>query len=577
MFQKFLLASLCLSIASLGFANDVILNPNPQTTQAHRNDQTTKVAHDNALIKPAVAPLVKNNKPNRITSTIKGDPATQRAFNWFTSDVFADAKVKISTRKDMKNPVFFDAQTDMVESHYIERDKKGFFIFKRYDDDTGEIKGYFTDQHKNAPWFPKDEAKTNERTGVDVIKAVEAVYKVHATGLKPNTIYYYQVGNQGNWSSVGQFKTAGTKEDGFSFIQYTDTQNAYYNEHINNEARYAADTLNQAQKIKPDAHFVLHTGDFVELAEAEDEWIDLMSKSQQGLLKMSLVPVAGNHDEFGINSRELFLNKFNDHFNVDSAGKIDGGSYYSFTYNNAHFVVLNTNDYKNIDKKAIGFEQMNWLKEDVKKARENGAQWVILTYHKPLFSKGYHSLQDLEVQKVRDEFMQTIDELGVDLALQGHDHVYSRTKPLSYALSAESFVNAKIEDVKYSYNGNNIKTFHDPKGTIFMVPNTAGTKSYDIIYDRPLSHIHKIRPRLNWLTQSQLEHYNSLFEVGFQPQRSKRFEENIGNYRDNTIQNFAVYTINGRVLNAQIYQVFGDLSKNEKRQVIKVDEFNIEK
>lgn len=576
-FQKSLLSLLIIGAFGIANAETATNHPNPQVAQNHRSDITTKVESDNALIKPAVAPLKKNNTPNRITSTIKGDPATSRAFTWFTSDKADNPIVRISTRPDMKNALLIGAETIPVTSHYIERDHKGYFIFKMVDRKTEQVYRYFTDEGKKAPWFPRDEAQnSNERPAVDIIKAEESSYKAHATGLTPNTTYYYQVGSGTNWSAVGQFKTAGKPTDEFTFIQYTDSQNAYYNEHVRNEAQFAADTLAQAQKIVPNAHFVLHTGDFVELAEAEDEWVDLMGQSQKGLLKMSLVPVAGNHDEFGIKSTDIFLSKFNNHFNIDSVGKIDGGSYYSFTHNNAHFVVLNTNDYKT-DGKAIGKEQMDWLKADVQKAREKGVDWVILTYHRPLFSKGYHSLQDPEVQSVRDEFMKTIDELGVDLALQGHDHVYSRTKSLNYAPSDESFVNARIEDVKYSYNGVNIKTYHSPKGTIFMVPNTAGAKTYDIIYDRPLAHIHKIRPKLKWLTQPQLDHYNTLFEVGFQPQRSERFNENIGNYRDNSIQNFATYRINGKTLTAQVYQVSGDLAKGEKRTVVKVDEFVIEK
>lgn len=577
MFKKTLLASLIL--ASTAFAQNVVIqNPNPQTTAIHRQDDTTKIDKDNLAIKPAVAPIQKNNRPNRITSTLKGDPATQRGFAWFTSDEQMGSVVKIATRPDMKNAISVPAIRQTVVSHYAERDKKGYFIFKAYDRETDEIAYYFSDENKKSPWFPQNEIKDKKlRAGIDVIKVDETVYRATASDLKPNTTYYYQVGNDKNWSAVGQFKTAGTDKDGFKFIHYTDTQNAYYNEHIRNEAKFAADTLANAQKISPNADFVLHTGDFVEIAELEDEWVDLLNQSQKSLLKMSLVPVSGNHDEFTVSRKELMLNKFNDHFNLDSAGKIDGGVYYSFDYNNAHFIVLNTNDYKNPAEKALGDEQLAWLKDDIKKAKERGATWIVVTYHKPLFSKGYHSLQDPEVQNVRDEFMQTLDELGVDLALQGHDHIYSRTKSLNYAPTTESFVNAKIEDVKYSYNGQNIKTYHKPTGTTFIVPSTAGTKAYDMIYNRPLAHIHKIRPRLKWLTQPQLDHYNSLFELGFQPNTSEKFATSIGNDRDNIHQNFAVYTVNGNRLTTEVYQVSGDLTKGEKRTVFKVDEFVIEK
>src|SRR5690606_13558142 len=157
----------------------------------------------------------------------------------------------------------------------------------------------------------------------------------------------------------------------------------------------------------------------------------------------------GNHDEYTLNSDEPVTEKFNEHINVPvTNGKISGGSYYSFDYNGAHFVVINTNDNKNPDEKAISDEQMAWIKEDIQKARENGAKWVILAYHKPLFSKSYHSLQDEDVKNVREEFMQLIDELDVDLALQGHDHVVSRTKSLKFVPTEENFSNAVIDEAE---------------------------------------------------------------------------------------------------------------------------------
>jgi len=77
---------------------------------------------------------------------------------------------------------------------------------------------------------------------------------------------------------------------------------------------------------------------------------------------------------------------------------VDGDSYYSFDYNGVHFVTLNTNDNKESDDNtncgAIGEEQMKWIKENIEQARADGAEWVVLNYHKPLYSKSYHSLQD---------------------------------------------------------------------------------------------------------------------------------------------------------------------------------------
>lgn len=561
----------------------VVPNVMAANTAAHRTENIQKVSAESTdIAKPEVAPVRANNVPNRITSTLKGATDTGRAFHWFTTDPVEDPVVLVSKRVDLGDAIEFKATARPVASHYLQRDAKGYFIYKKTKPVNGEdrVIDYFTDAGRtDVRWEPESEiAAKDEKVGIDVTKVTETVYDADVTGLEPGTRYYYRVGSRdGNLSDVGTFETAGGDNKVVTFIQYTDTQNAYYNEHKRNEAQFGADTLYRAQIVAPDADFVLHTGDIVEFAEAEDEWVDLMAQSQSGFLKHSLLVVAGNHDEYGLNTKELLPNKFSDHFNLDAAGPIDGGSYYSVDFNKAHFIVLNTNDYKNPEKKALGKEQLDWLRKDVADARKNGAEWVVLTYHKPLFSKSYHSLEDADVQNVRDDFMKAIDDLDIDLALQGHDHVFSRTKSLFYAPKDESFVNAAVENINYAFSDGNHKVLKSPKGTTFVIPNTGGTKAYDSLFDASLEHIKKVRPKLDWLTQDQLEHYNYLFEIGYQPQRSERYTESHENYRDSSAQNFAVYEIDGKTLTGEVYQVTGDLSKGEPRKVFLVDKFTIQK
>jgi len=561
----------------------VVPNLMVENTIAHRTELIQKVAAESTEIaKPEVAAVRANNVPNRISSTLKGATDTGRAFHWFTSDPVEDPVVFVSKRIDMGEAVAFEAIARPVDSHYLERDAKGYFIYKKTKtvDGNERVVDYFTDQGRtDVKWEPESEiAAKDEAVGIGVTRVTETAYDADATGLEPGTRYYFRVGaRDGNLSEVGTFETSGGSNSVTTFIQYTDTQNAYWNEHKRNEAQFGADTLFRAQVVAPDADFVLHTGDFVEIAEAEDEWVDLMAQSQSGFLKASLAVVPGNHDEYGLNSGELFPEKFNEHFNLGAAGPIDGGSYYSFGFNKAHFVVLNTNDYKNEEKKALGKAQLEWLRQDVAAARQNGAEWIVLSYHKPLFSKSYHSLEDTDVQNVRDDFMKAIDDLDIDLALQGHDHVFSRTKSLLYATKEESFVNASVENTNYAFDESNHKILKSPRGTTFVIPNTGGTKAYDSLFDASLEHIKKVRPKLDWLTQDQLEHYNYLFEIGYQPQRSERYSESHENYRDSSAQNFAVYKIEGKALTGEIYQVTGDLSKGEPRNVFLVDKFTIRK
>ncbi|WP_301426217.1 metallophosphoesterase family protein [Carnobacterium sp.] len=540
--------------------------------------------------KPEVAEVETNNAPNRIITTLNGDTQTQMGFNWYTTDKFDDAKVWVSTSEDLSDPLIFDSEVAEVTNQYAERTEDGYYIYADLEkDDEGDpvegengepvVNGYYTDENVSGPeWTSGDEVGS-----LDLVDVTEYSYKALATDLEPNTTYYYQVGsNSGEKSEIGTFNTSGEVGDEFTFIQYTDTQNAYWNEHAFNEAAYGADTIKQALELA-DADFVLHTGDVVETAEVEDEWVDIFSQSEKSWLQQPLVVAPGNHDEYALNYGDSQLTeKFNEHINVPVTDeKVDGGSYYSLDYNGVHVVVANTNDNKesedNPEGKAIGTEQLAWIEEDIKQARENGAQWVVLTYHKPLYSKSYHSLQDEDVQKVREEFMQMIDELDVDLALQGHDHVISRTKSLNFTPTEENFSNATIDQAEVVLGEDNVEYYKNPSGTVFVLPNTGGTKAYDDLYGKSLEHVHEVRPDLSWMTQEDLDYYNNLFAFGGQPQKDGVFANSHSNNRDSTVQNFAVYNVNGNELIVEIYQIFGELVEGEERAVEKVHEFGIVK
>ena len=148
---------------------------------------------------------------------------------------------------------------------------------------------------------------------------------------------------------------------------------------------------------------------------------------------------------------------------------------------------------------------------------------------------------------------------------------------LNFVATEENFSNATIDQAEVVLDENNVEYYKNPSGTVFVLPNTGGTKAYDDIYNKPLEHIHEVRPDLNWMTQENVDYYNNLFAYGNQPQKEGVFANSHSNNRDSTIQNFAVYNVEGNELKVEIYQVFGDLEEDEERAIEKVHEFGIMK
>lgn len=320
--------------------------------------------------------------------------------------------------------------------------------------------------------------------------------KAEISDLEPNTEYYYHVGNWNNsyntLSDKGTFRTAGNLTESFSFIHYTDTQNL-----DETEAWYGADTLRRALEEAPNASFVVHTGDIVETPN-DQEWCQILQKSKDSLLRTIFVPTQGNHDRDG----------YYDNLNVEW--------YYSFTYNSLHMVVLNS---QYMNDMANG-EQRRWLEQDIKNARANGAKWVVLSFHKALFSVSYHSIEDSDISSTRQTLMYLADQLDVDLVLNGHDHTLARTKPLRYDYYSQGNAYASNNPDRYgNYYNNEDGNF----GTIFVLPNTAGTKVY------PAEHTT----------------YNHLLAL----------RESFGSGRDSQTQHFVTYDVNYDSLTVKVWMV----------------------
>ena len=293
----------------------------------------------------------------------------------------------------------------------------------------------------------------------------EAFYQAVATDLTAGERYFYRMGDPEtqNWSNIGTFVTSDGESD-FTFIDLTDSQSQNIS-----EAELSAATMSKALATIPSAEFLMHNGDVVEHGDREQDWIDLLNSAQSSLLATTIAPVAGNHDQA--------TNAFVDHFALEAPNgqKTAKGAYYSFDYNDAHFAMLNTNE---DGAQSVSDAQIEWLREDVTQARERGAEWIIVTMHKGMYTTANH-LDDGDIIAMRDALVPLIDELDIDLVLQGHDHVMSRSKQLvSDPAGVENAAVVETDVITEIVGGKRTEYTVDPEGTIYFLPNTSGAKHY---------------------------------------------------------------------------------------------------
>jgi 3',5'-cyclic AMP phosphodiesterase CpdA len=117
----------------------------------------------------------------------------------------------------------------------------------------------------------------------------------------------------------------------------------------------------------------------------------------------------GNHE---FEDRAL-LKQYMDYTNLEK-------QYYSFDYNNVHFISMSTEA-----PYEIGSEQYEFINQDLIKTKANSSiDWIIVYYHQPMYtSKTNHE----GLESLRDIYHTLFNDYGVDLVLQGHVHNYQRT------------------------------------------------------------------------------------------------------------------------------------------------------
>lgn len=280
-------------------------------------------------------------------------------------------------------------------------------------------------------------------------------HSVVLDGLEPGTEYVYRVGDRerGVWSKTGTFVTDGGPDTAFSFLAIADVQAG-----TQENFQKAGELLDKGFETAPDARFVANLGDFVNDCNNE-QWGMYFRNFERHHLRATLAPVPGNHD--GVPSW------FRYQFPVSAAEPSLGltGDYYSFDYGNAHFAVLNTNDMF-----PMTSAQVNWLRNDM---RASGADWKIVMMHRSLYSAG-KNYNKPDTMMMHNRLVPVMDELGIDLVLSGHDHMYFRTKQMK---GDQAQATTYIREV---YNGEAIDFAVNPEGASYILPNTAGTKRYPV-------------------------------------------------------------------------------------------------
>lgn len=293
--------------------------------------------------------------------------------------------------------------------------------------------------------------------------------------LTPDTKYTYVLSD--DYMNVvtepATFTAVNPDETSFKFVHVSDSQ---VNDSKVTSATAGdgtgADFAKVLNNIDEQTRFVLHTGDVVEYGRFENYWAAMLNENSSNLRKMPMMAISGNHETtYSTHESIISHNATFNHFNYNIPEQdVTLGFFYSFTYGDVKFIMINTNRLNGSNR--LTDDQYQWL---VNELENNTKKWTIVSMHNPIYSVGkWGSATDRNqiAMSLKRQLASLFATYGVDLVLQGHDHMVSRTFPINADLTPaeETIETVTIGETEIGYSVN-------PDGTIYLMHGAAGNQA----------------------------------------------------------------------------------------------------
>ena len=271
--------------------------------------------------------------------------------------------------------------------------------------------------------------------------------------LRADTSYVYCVYDRSTEACTEEIPLA-TKDpskETFTFVHVSDSQDG-----PDEFGRVLASVSDRAD-------FVIHTGDVVEYSKYEEEWTEMLDGNAEYVASLPIMAISGNHETTYRNGSFETDKHFHNQLPEQSSTSL--GYFYSFVYGDVRFIMLNTND---LTSKRLKPEQYDWL---VGELANNTCRFTVVALHNPMYSVGKYGANPASNAislALREQLGGIFAEYGVDLVLQGHDHVVSRTYPID---------RLGVPQTETVVTENGVSYIVDPDGVIYVMNGPAGKQT----------------------------------------------------------------------------------------------------
>jgi hypothetical protein len=154
--------------------------------------------------------------------------------------------------------------------------------------------------------------------------------------------------------------------------------------------------------------------------------------------------------------------------------------YYSFDYQNVHFIALATESgYLDMSTDKAK-EQLAFVKSDLEQASANpNIKWIIPFFHRMMYYEEHESCSIVgeHDNSLVDIYHPLFEKYGVHLVLQAHSHTYERTYPLK--------TNAENSSEDPIVTSNDLSDYPNIDGLVIATVGTGGRSSCQYVHTDP--------------------------------------------------------------------------------------------
>ncbi|NRB53615.1 MAG: metallophosphoesterase [Saprospiraceae bacterium] len=241
------------------------------------------------------------------------------------------------------------------------------------------------------------------------------IHEITLKDLQVATPYYYEIeaideNSERMKSSTLTFSTAVREDGAFSFCILGDTESR---PHINQQLG------KMVWEERP--NFIMHLGDVTDGGKASHkfQWTqEYFTGITPVASRIPFFPVPGNGE-----SDLYWYNRYH--------ALPEPESYYGFTFGNAEFFMLNSNEKEELQ---VGGKQYEWLKDRISSSK---AKWKFVAHHHCPISSDENDFGNTWAGKISergdprfDDLKKLYEDSGVDVVFYGHVHAYERSWPL---------------------------------------------------------------------------------------------------------------------------------------------------